>query len=556
MYKLVIVDDEEVVREGLRQFVDWKAMNFCVVACFEDGRDAISYLKQHEVDVVLTDIEMASVNGVEVARYVYDHHPGTKTVIVSGHKQFEYARKAIEYNVHHYLIKPTKVDEINTVFEKIQQELQQEQKKKAAIREHQLRNSDLKALLQEQFVLYVTSGAIISEKDLAHRLQALDLPIDPSDHRCCLIEADIQIDHGKGDQDIHVRRKKDQTKIDQGSLNADQHDLKNIVQKFCQGENQGTYYLPVFVADKMLEILSVSSTQSTPEMEQSIEQYVQDIKHSMQQVLGWNMSVQKGSIFDSLIKLSEYNRPSFTLNNDENIGHTSIATTEYRRFIQQYKQFIPFIIEGEEEKVQRILQRIIEQVQDLPLSDVQRLMIDLCAMITHTFVEQGVELSKISKDTVIYHTILSMKEIDEIEKWSSDWLYDLIRYYRETNQKNHTHQLIERAKQYVHHHYERDIHLEKVADYVYLNSVYFSRLFKQHTGRNFTEYLTHIRIEKAIELLKQNKYKTYEIGQKVGYKNSKYFSRVFKQQTGYTPKAYSRHILHKHDLLPEKVSYE
>src|SRR5690606_4256167 len=102
MYKLIIVDDEEVVREGFRQFVDWNALGFQLVATFEDGSEAIDFLQDNMVDAVLTDIDMVNVNGIELAQYIYHHCPNTKTILVSGHKDFEYAKKALDYQVVKY----------------------------------------------------------------------------------------------------------------------------------------------------------------------------------------------------------------------------------------------------------------------------------------------------------------------------------------------------------------------------------------------------------------------------------------------------------------------
>ncbi|UKS27892.1 response regulator [Paenibacillus sp. HWE-109] len=126
MYKLIIVDDEERIRNGLKKFINWAGLGFDCVADFEDGADAMQYLQHHETDVVLTDIRMAQLSGIELARYVFEQRPRVKVVINSGYAQFEYAKRAIEYKVEHYLIKPTNVDEMRQVFTNIRTALDQE----------------------------------------------------------------------------------------------------------------------------------------------------------------------------------------------------------------------------------------------------------------------------------------------------------------------------------------------------------------------------------------------------------------------------------------------
>ena len=105
--------------------------------------------------------------------------------------------------------------------------------------------------------------------------------------------------------------------------------------------------------------------------------------------------------------------------------------------------------------------------------------------------------------------------------------------------------LVIKMKEYIQEHYSEDITLEDIADKVFLNSVYLSKYFKKHVGETFTDYLLSVRIVNAIKLLKEGKYKVYEISEMVGYKSSRFFSKQFKNYTGYTPKAYLKNIWNK-----------
>lgn len=116
MYQLVIVDDEYTIRTGMCNYIDWEAMGFSVAADFEDGKETIAYLEDHHTDVVLTDIEMAEVSGLELARYIKERQLPCKVIILSGYREFEYARKAIEYGVEHYILKPIRMDELHGGF--------------------------------------------------------------------------------------------------------------------------------------------------------------------------------------------------------------------------------------------------------------------------------------------------------------------------------------------------------------------------------------------------------------------------------------------------------
>lgn len=119
MYSLIIVEDEMRVRNGLKKYIDWPKLGFELIGEYADGEAAISFLQTAKVDVVLTDIEMAKVTGIELAKYIAKHKPETKVVLLSGHREFKYARQAIEYKVEHYLLKPTNLQETRLVFQNI-----------------------------------------------------------------------------------------------------------------------------------------------------------------------------------------------------------------------------------------------------------------------------------------------------------------------------------------------------------------------------------------------------------------------------------------------------
>lgn len=116
MFKFIIVDDEKIIRSGLAKSFDWSSIGFEPVEQFEDGKEAIEYLKNNAVDVVLTDVRMYEVSGIELAKYVFDNHPQTKVVIISGYKEFNYAQEAMRYGVCDYLLKPLDREEIRKVF--------------------------------------------------------------------------------------------------------------------------------------------------------------------------------------------------------------------------------------------------------------------------------------------------------------------------------------------------------------------------------------------------------------------------------------------------------
>lgn len=133
MYKLLVADDETKIRNGICNYFPWSEIGFEIVAEAKNGRQALEYLIKHEVDVVLSDIKMPVMSGVELAQELYNRKSKTKVVFLTGYKEFEYAQKALQYGVKSYIIKPTKYEELVEVFSRIREELDEENSKEAAV---------------------------------------------------------------------------------------------------------------------------------------------------------------------------------------------------------------------------------------------------------------------------------------------------------------------------------------------------------------------------------------------------------------------------------------
>ena len=143
MFKLVIVEDEDHIRHSLECFIPWENIGFQVVGTFSDGADALAYLLDNPCDVVMTDILMSRMSGLEMLRRLHKVHPQIKTVILSGHSEFTYAQEAIEYGVAHYLVKPVDEDELITVFQGLKLQLDERQQ------EQQLLQSQMRQLPEQ-----------------------------------------------------------------------------------------------------------------------------------------------------------------------------------------------------------------------------------------------------------------------------------------------------------------------------------------------------------------------------------------------------------------------
>ncbi len=432
MYKMIVLDDEPMIRSGLSSIVPWAELGYELVAVFEDGKEGIDYLERHEVDVVLTDIRMVEVSGLEVARRVFERKWRTKVVIISGYREFEYAKSAMQYNVRHFLLKPTRYEEIYGVFAGLKAELDGERAEELAYRRERKRSREYAAVLREQLLQEVFAGERNDPAELARRIELLDWP--PSLMTDACYAARLRIGDGGAEAGAEGRSGRATAETLLALLRKETDELR--FEPFR--DEEGELVLCVFVT---------AAAAGTAD--------------------------RAARIAGELARMAEAVESLFGLSCDWTLPEVAPTLAEHAAAACAGKAATP-----------------PNEAAPAPVA-------------AHGAADAQDESLQL---------------------------------------------LMRKAQAYIDAHYAVDLSLEQVADQVFLHPVYFSKQFKLYAGVNFIDYLTSVRVRRAIELLESNRCRTNEIGEKVGYSSGKYFAKVFKQATGLTPKDYVRRLALKRDL--------
>ncbi len=527
LYKLIIVDDEEIIRNGLAEIIDWKSIGYEVVGCFEDGKNLIEYLKNNPVDVIMTDIMMDNVSGLDICKFVYENFSDIKVVILSGYKEFEYAAYALKYNVNHYLIKPTDFDEVCQVFTKLKEKLDKEKTNENALVHLKERYSELVSIFQEQFFTDIIMGAIRDTEEIKKRMLLLNLSWDPDKTGCSIIECVIH------DYQFYIEKR---FKYGRDKFNT-------AMRNFIQNKKDGIEYFTIPSNNhKIIVIALYSINKSNPNKKINLllEKNFTFIKNSITSFAGLQIDFSIKDSFNSIFEMTGYIKPFQICNESEicanNIG---LGSDEYNHLINKYKLFMSNINDGNSVALKNLTQSLIYEISELPLETIHRILFDLIVMLTRKLEVMEGSFEDVIHGTVNFLDILNIKDINHMRNWLTQVLEQIsLQYQKQKDERIDP--IVIQAQQYMNENFSRDLSIEEVADYVFLSPSYLGRLFKKHVGESFSDYLTRLRIQKAIEFLKENKYKVYEISKMVGYNNSKYFYRVFKHFTGSTPKEYLR----------------
>lgn len=523
MYKVIIVDDEEIMRDGLTNLVDWEAMGFEVGAQFEDGREAIEYISGNTVDVVFTDIKMTFVSGLDLAAYIVDNSLPIKIILISGHKDFEFARRAVGLNVVEFLLKPISLKDIRNVFVKIKKELDEYNQQMKIEKQSQKKFSELVSYMNEQFVTDLVLGALRNKNEICKRLKLLEIDIDIDKDKCCIIHIEVN----------------DYNRFMKDNWCYGEEALYTAVYNFFEFDDNKVSFYPIQSRQGKMEILAVRKGKSDDHtFSKKMEEQLAKIHTNIKTIMGLTVAIKIGRIFNNIYELARNNgQRQLSLTHDKKDDEAIISSEDFDKIMDREKLLVTHIRDGNFEGVKSLFELFIEELSSMGMEFIQNFCIDMFSMVINKLRDHNMEVYKTVKGMLAYSDIMRASDIHEIYETGLKMLYGITEYMGKQEGVSRQN-VITHVKQYIQDNYNRDITLDSAADYVYLSPAYLSRFFKEQTGENFCDYVIQIRLENAVKLLNDGRYKVYEISQMVGYNSIKYFYRLFKKYYGCTPNEY------------------
>lgn len=517
MYKLVIADDEEAILNGLSKFIDWNDLGFEVDKIFHDGCEVIEYLKVSKPDALLLDINMRTVSGLEVAKYNFQNKLNIKIVILSGYKEFDYAKQAIEYQVEHYLLKPTDMDELEKMFLEIRDKLDSEKSHMHLQRSLEARYSEAISIIFGQLVHQIGSGRIDDDPGIQKRLNQAGFAGSMAQYSCCMISLVINRD-GSGLQNGIA------------SKSSSDHELEEI---FLKTDPSAVFSVLSRKNDEMI-LAGISKLPDVLLSEERIRQSIRQVNSTLYNFFKSTISMRRFEVLKSILDFKQAFGRFYSQSERDSSALVSPDIHMINRLFNDLQK-------PDAESAMIGARSYLKQIADCPVKLQVKLIHDVFANISFLFLYNGIDLSVISNGLFDYRQAGRLETMESLDKWVSKnigLIANIVKYM-----DHNSSEVINKVMEYVKKNYADEITLETVSEYVYLNPSYLSRIFKQNTGENFSDYLAKVRIETAIRLLAENKLKIYEISERVGYKSSKYFIKLFRQFTGFTPKDYRVKIM-------------
>lgn len=505
---MLIVDDEPIICRGLGFTIPWEEYEIEVIGLAHDGEEAILKVEKHKgVDIVITDIRMPKKDGLQLAAYLTKHHPQTKIIMISGYDEFKYAQRAIQLGVKDYLLKPVNIDELLQVVQKITSELSQSQDELRQQEELSLRN-----LIYHQVFGY----PIEQTEDIKLKGQTLILPFI-SMRKNDLEFLQMQPEEIK-DKKLQWKRHVESYLARVNARNVSVFISENMLLTLIMGENElssveqiklrpmlESNQLFLLLTDHHIELKELSIAI------QHLKEKVNDLPINSERI-----------VYCSELEKSDVTRIHYPEQIEEDLVR-AILKIDQKKIAETTKLFFDYL-----ESNQFLLEEAVSIGRKLSDRIVERLK--------QILQKEAVEVPLHFHQDV---DVLLVDSYDTFRQWFLEDIEKVIRVFalKQTDNKDW---LIERALEYIKIYYKSDIKAHEVADVVNITPNYFSSIFKQKTGKNFNEYVNHMRVEEAKTLLEETPFKVSEISVLVGFHEYKYFVEVFGKFSGMTPTQYRK----------------
>lgn len=521
MYTFLIIDDEPVVREGISENIDWESHGFTLVGACRDGREGIRAVDELQPNVVLTDICMPFVDGLELAAFIADRYPATKTILLTGYDEFEYAQEAVKLKVSDFLLKPITPDELRSTLDRLREELEAEQRKRRDLERVRQQLRESMPLLRERFLNRLLEGDI-EQIEVSRRLQMLDIDLPGPCFTVLAIDPDRAIDND------------DLTSIA----------LQNAVEVSARERFPA---LTVRTQREELALILSSDEESTAVL-RAIE-CAEGLSAHVKQAFDITVSIGVGSTVASPAKIaSSYRDAKAALGQRMVLGPNQILTVEQTRDtsgptlpddeVSARALVIRTFKGGTAKQTESALAQLValyresgRHVRECRFG-MQRLLADLLSTLELLGVQHN-QIPEIRDDP--FGSLNGLKTLEDMEKWFGS-LHRSARAVLATRLKQHSVAKAFEAEEFIAEHFaEPDVSLTRLCRALSVSKSYFSPVFKAQTGMTFVEYLTRLRMERAQELLTSTDLKSYEIAERTGFVDAHYFSLTFRKQVGVTP---------------------
>ncbi|MBU3127748.1 response regulator [Clostridium tagluense] len=534
MYKLILVDDEEEVRKGIIQKIKWQEYGFELVGEAENGREALEMAEKFTPDVVVTDIKMPFMDGLQLSEELRKRFPTIKIIILTGFDKFEYAQKAVNLNIALYALKPVCSKEFIEVLLRVKSQIDEEMLKKKdmeALKEHYARSLPI---LKEKFLTYlITSKA--SKEEIEEKCKNYNINLNGNRFAVAAINIDNKVEY------------KDKKNDNSNEIDLNKFATLNIVEEILSKNNRGI----AFIHNELIVLISPHLEEDRGFIFNTVQSTLEEIRQNIEKYLKFTITIGLGTIISDVSHISDsYKNAILALDYRFIMGNNRIIWIEDIEPSSSKKKVFDEIMEhdlrssikvGTEIEIIKTIEGLFYELIDAKATfkHFQIYLLEILTTIIKTAESLDVDLTYIFGENYnLFVELYEFNDLNQVKNWFQYISIKIRNYITKDRQDNCT-LLVEKAKAYINKYYsDSSITINSLCNYLYISPTYFSFIFKKETKMTFINYLTQIRMDASKELIKTSKLKSFEIAYKVGYSEANYFSYCFKKHFGISPSEY------------------
>ncbi|MEG2371386.1 MAG: response regulator transcription factor [Hydrogenoanaerobacterium sp.] len=526
MYSLMLVDDEHDVRKAILETIPWNELGFEVVGEAENGRDALDMAEKINPDVIITDIKMPFMDGIEMVKALREDNPITKIVFLTGFNDFEYAQSAIQYNVMEYLLKPISADNLIKTLNSVREKLDDERGELRSIERMKQSYQTDHEIMRMGFLHALIAGGM-TEEYIASAGAKLGL-------------------HIYGECSLVFVTRPGKSSLEENVLGVDDTDLlmASISKLIIQIADRHVLHETFWHTDHIITILSDTEAKIDQRSEALMREIQQNLEHfyGVASTIGVSEKFKgAGKVrlaYESAISALEY-RLLFDKNMIIHIGDIEPEGNVRFLFDESSETALKNIIKtGTKEQASQFINDVFEKMRrsKASLSDYQIYIIELFSVVVRAAKSTIPDFDLNVGSSLNFMTeIFSHENLDDVKEWF-ERLCERIMEYISAQRQDNAEVLSGQGLDYMRANFaDSQLSLKAVSEHLHISPSYFSSIFKKTIGDSFTNVLTKIRMERAQELLLSTGKKIFEISEETGYTDQHYFSYCFKKYFQISP---------------------
>ncbi|SHJ65403.1 two-component system, response regulator YesN [Dethiosulfatibacter aminovorans DSM 17477] len=534
MYKVMIVEDEIPIRNIISRIIDWEQLGYKLVHEADNGQMALEYLEENPVDLVITDISMPFMDGLELSRQIRKSHLNMTIIILTGYNEFDYAQQAIDLNVSNYLLKPITKDSFTETLGKIKIEMDQRFADKKNLEFLRKQYEKSKELMIDKYLMNLILG--YSQPDFSMSEMEMGINLEANYYRVGVMtikdgrESEKEFwgeDRPLLEFAIYNLTEELLARVDQDIIFfGPGNQICMIFKGKSEDQSEELNELITGLTDITLQIDNLFHMDATIGLSDAYYE-TGELSYAYQDAItALEYQVLEGS-GKVILKTDVENKSSFAFN----------------KFDKQIVRMENLIKVGDKENLQKVIDYIFSMIhhEKIDIEDFRTMLLKITITILKAYNDiRQVDDGEQDMDYTIFSQVFEMNDFDDIKDYYIELCETLSGRIKEIR-RNEEQGYVNSAIKYMEENYSDPyLNLESLCKTLFLSPGHFSRLFKQTTGETFVDYLTRLRMDQAKYLLANTSRKMYEIARAVGYEDPNYFSYNFKKHVKSTPSEWRR----------------